>query len=307
MGGGAEETYKKCVVYGECIVPLPVTDVEKIFLNVNSEKISTIPPRYPKSCEYYVYRNTDATKQKDWTADGYFWRNKGSYKYPKRAKIPIINSRQYWLMRDSDDNIGDRNFQRRIYINPHVNLVLVHYTGDETLFIPRAHGNARISQSDNFIRTLPSVNQQIRITSIEKQPSEIYKEMVTQNKVSGEYQGVLNPRNIRQIKNQQSNERQRRKLSRDEIYSTVELHYHLDKYIHDLAIVPELRCIVASSELLTELNKLLAVKSDETLYMSYDTTFLMGDFFVSTLVFRHVLFKGNRIIPAAFSFTTGNQ
>jgi len=34
--------------------------------------------------------------------------------------------------------------------------------------------------------------------------------------------------------------------------------------------------------------------------LSYDTTFQLGDFYVSVLCFRHTLFKEAPVIPAAF-------
>ena len=34
--------------------------------------------------------------------------------------------------------------------------------------------------------------------------------------------------------------------------------------------------------------------------MSYDTTFQLGDFYVSVLTFRHTLFKESPVIPAVF-------
>ena len=42
------------------------------------------------------------------------------------------------------------------------------------------------------------------------------------------------------------------------------------------------------------------MKSDEPLLDSYDTTFDLGDFFVSVLVYKHVMFQGGNTIPVAF-------
>lgn len=42
------------------------------------------------------------------------------------------------------------------------------------------------------------------------------------------------------------------------------------------------------------------IKSDDPTLLSYDTTFNIGDFYVSVLVFKHVLFQGGVTIPAAF-------
>ena len=41
------------------------------------------------------------------------------------------------------------------------------------------------------------------------------------------------------------------------------------------------------------------MKSDEPPLISYDTTFDLWDFFVSVLVFKHVLFQDGNTIPAA--------
>jgi hypothetical protein len=42
------------------------------------------------------------------------------------------------------------------------------------------------------------------------------------------------------------------------------------------------------------------VKSDEPLLVSYDTTFDLGDLFVSVLVYKHAIFQGGNTIPVAF-------
>ena len=67
-----------------------------------------------------------------------------------------------------------------------------------------------------------------------------------------------------------------------------------------MSIYPDIRIILGSKDILSELNNVLTVKSDEPAILSYDTTFNVGDFFVSVLVFRHVLFKNGVTIPSAF-------
>jgi len=44
--------------------------------------------------------------------------------------------------------------------------------------------------------------------------------------------------------------RREKRLSHDELYSTLELIYHLDGVIHDSAIGPELRCVIGVKDLL---------------------------------------------------------
>jgi hypothetical protein len=59
-------------------------------------------------------------------------------------------------------------------------------------------------------------------------------------------------------------------------------------------------CIVAVDDILNDFNKALIVKSDEPLLVSYDTTFDLGDFFVSVLVYKHAMFQRGNTIPVAF-------
>ena len=51
--------------------------------------------------------------------------------------------------------------------------------------------------------------------------------------------------------------------------------------------------------ILNEANKVLQLK-DAGQLLSYDTTFQIGDFYVSTLLFRHLIFEECPCIPALF-------
>ena len=49
-----------------------------------------------------------------------------------------------------------------------------------------------------------------------------------------------------------------------------------------------------------EFDRVLTLDSDSPQLISYDTTFKLGDFYVSVLAFRHTLFTECPVIPAAF-------
>ena len=51
--------------------------------------------------------------------------------------------------------------------------------------------------------------------------------------------------------------------------------------------------------MLEEMDRVLGLKENGQL-MSYDTTFQLGDFYVSSLIFRHMLFEQEPCIPALF-------
>lgn len=138
---------------------------------------------------------------------------------------------------------------------------------------------------------MPSVLSKTKERPAYNKPQEIYRSMVLENKVDGKYQGVLNPRNAEQIRNVQRQGNKTKKLSHNEIYNTLKLAFHLDDYVHQLTVYPDLQCFVANKELLMELNKNLQAESNEVPLLSYDTTFLIRDFYLSVLVFKHILFE----------------
>lgn len=199
------------------------------------------------------------------------------------------------------DKVGSPGFQRVSFrLTTKSQFVLVQYIGDESIYVPRPHGNQKSTAVRNFASTMPSVLSKIKEQSAYKKPQEVYRSMVLENKVHGKYQGVLNPRNAEQVRNVQRQVNKTKKLTHDEIYNTLQLAFHLDDYVHQLTIYPDLQCFVANKELLMELNKNLQVKSNEVPLLSYDTTFLIGDFYVSVLVFKHVWFECSPTIPVAF-------
>ena len=50
-------------------------------------------------------------------------------------------------------------------------------------------------------------------------------------------------------------------------------------------------------QLLNEFDRVLVLQSSDHQLLSYDTTFLLGDFYVSTLTFCHIIFEENPVIP----------
>jgi hypothetical protein len=52
-------------------------------------------------------------------------------------------------------------------------------------------------------------------------------------------------------------------------------------------------------EVITQFNQLVDVKSTEQLFLSCDTTFNLGDCYVSSIVFKHILFKETPLVPLA--------
>jgi hypothetical protein len=82
-------------------------------------------------------------------------------------------------------------------------------------------------------------------------------------KTTGPYQGVANPRNTGQIRNVTKTVRKKNRISHDQLYNVIQFGYHLQDFLKELTIFPDLCCIVAVDDILNDFNKALIVKSDE--------------------------------------------
>ena len=138
------------------------------------------------------------------------------------------------------------------------NLVLVHYCGDEMLYVSKPHGNAKHSARP-YKRTCPSVLETIKQEVTHEKPGKVYKKMVLQN-IENQDHGILNPRNMKQVSNVKAQVDMKRKLSHDDVYNIIELGYHLSDFVRNVTIFPDLLRMLASKDILQEFEKLLKLK-----------------------------------------------
>ena len=110
---------------------------------------------------------------------------------------------------------------------------------------------------------------------------------------------VTTPRNMKQLRNLMYKHLNQTRISRDALYNMHELAYDIPGFIRKITTYPDLVCVCGLQEILEEANKVLQLKSPSQL-LSYDTTFKLGDFYVSPLLFKHMLFKEAPCIPAMF-------
>jgi hypothetical protein len=62
----------------------------------------------------------------------------------------------------------------------------------------------------------------------------------------------------------------------------------MEGYIHEVTVFPDLTAVIALPEMISLVNQLLDVTTaDVPFIFFYDTTFKLGDFYVSPLVFRN--------------------
>lgn len=181
-------------------------------------------------------------------------------------------------------------------------LTLVHYLGDEMIAIDFPHGNSKRSTVPQppHVRTCPSVLK--TIAKSDKVPSNVYKKAIAENNCAPAYQPILNPRNTKQVANVQANQRKKFRLTHDALFNIHELANDLDGFIAKIITYPDLVLICGSKSMAHELDQVLQSKSTSSApqLLSYDTTFQLGDFFVSPLLFRHITFASSPVMPLLF-------
>lgn len=94
--------------------------------------------------------------------------------------------------------------------------------------------------------------------------------------------------------------RQRLRISHDSLYNLHELSYGLSDFVHKIVTFPDVIVICGLKQMLVEVNRLLQLKSQDAQLLSYDTTFKLGDFYISPFLFHNVLFQRNPVMPAIF-------
>ena len=127
----------------------------------------------------------------------------------------------------------------------------------------------------------------------------VYKKEVAAMNCKSNAVPVQTPRNIKQLRNLRFKHLQQSRLSQDALYNLHEIAYDIPGFVWKITSFPDLICICGLQEILDELDKVLVLDSPSQM-LSYDTTFQLGDFYVSPLIFRHVLFKQCPCIPAMF-------
>jgi hypothetical protein len=85
---------------------------------------------------------------------------------------------------------------------------------------------------------------------------------------------------------------EQKRISKDDIYNLVLLAYHMEGYIHEVTVFLGLTTVIALPGMISLVNQLLDVTTADVPFIFFhDTTFKLGDCYVSPLVFRNIIFE----------------
>ena len=78
---------------------------------------------------------------------------------------------------------------------------------------------------------------------------------------------------------------QAKRISQDSLYNLHEISYDLPQFVWFIQTFPDLICVCGIKEILDQFDRVLLVDSVNPQLLSYDTTFQLGGFYVSSLLF----------------------
>ena len=165
----------------------------------------------------------------------------------------------------------------------------IHYLGDEKAVTPYPHGNAKIERDRPYTRTCPYVLKSLKKECKMTTATKAHRKHITYATPST-HLSVKQPPNTEHVKNVQSKVLAKQRLSHDAIYNLHEIAIDIPDFIHVIHTYLNFICVCGQKSIFDELDRLLLLDSPSP-QVSYDTTFQLGDFYVPTLAFQHVLFK----------------
>ena len=123
-------------------------------------------------------------------------------------------------------------------------------------------------------------------------------EPVDCRKAPSVHEAISQPRNVRQVRYFKDKEKQKLLISRDPIMNLNAMAFE-DGFIQHITLFPDLIVVCGDDKLIAEFETVVS-NSTENILLSYDTTFNLGEFYVSPILFKHVAFKEQPVVPLLF-------
>lgn len=209
----------------------------------------------------------------------------------------------YFRLQTKDEPEEEITFKRYAYLlknQDYANTVIVQYAGDEKEAVGFPHGNAKKKSktSVDFVGTCPSLLKAMKAE--EGTPIQVYRKTLASCPRELDRHAINAPKDVKQVANVQFQRRLKSELSSNGLWNL--MHIIDDtKFVKRLAIDKDnLMIFCFQDDLLDKFKCVLNRKDLRPQQLSYDTTFLLGDFYLSFLVFRETEFSTVPAIPCIY-------
>ncbi|KAM4031925.1 uncharacterized protein ACNLHF_019310 [Anomaloglossus baeobatrachus] len=307
-----EKPYSFC--YRFMLLSNSTTEQTPVIINkieLNEAKVISMPPALPKGGEVYVYcsQSPERGHQMDFKYDQYRWICKGSNVNSQIKHLPVV-IKQYYYLKDPNGVKKQTlsGFKKHVYflrVSSELNqMYVIHYLGDENLHRASAHGNQKLSNRP-FIPSMKKVFTDARKDILKsKNCKKAYSSLLTNTSQSEkQHMPVALPRDLKQVQNVGHKLTKEKKISNDEIFCLFELCNQLESFFIRIQMFPELTVSFGHPDIIKEACTLIQLSCQHPSLpqlISYDTTFNIGDFYLSPLVMRNVALVSDPIFPVAF-------
>ena len=264
----------------------------------------------PVAGELYALNVSDLKEKhgvSDWRGhtlrDTYSWRQHyGNFYYDDKNFV----ERVYYTCKQG------KRFKRYVYYDQFSGKVMVHYLGDESKAVRKPHGNSSKKVTAPFISASNVVRRNVLdLAKVgKKKPTEVFNETLA-TAGEGLVRSVTVPRNVSSVKYIQRDHRESMKLATDDLVAAVYVSDQMGTFTRQIWAYPHRNAVLISDQSIENFKEVLRnMDPEEPLVLGYDTTYKYGEFFVSTLNYRHPLMENVKehtshtnhepIIPLAF-------
>lgn len=138
-------------------------------------------------------------------------------------------------------------------------------------------------------------------------PQKVYRDLVNES-TGGPRHVITVPRDLNQVANFRKEVSRKFRISHDSMFNIYQLCFQLFTtnskgesvdFITSFCVYPNILVHMIHQPLMDVLAKLLRLSTSPVCF-HYDTVFNIGDFYLSTLSFRHSMFKQNPVVPFAY-------
>jgi len=261
------------------------------------------PATKPKAGFEYLFEAENSKKISDWRADGWHWRQTGSlhisFEGVECKKVYFYTKIGRTATARYKPEIS-KDFMREVYFHPlFPNRVLIIYSGDEKVAVTLSHGNSKSKSKveSDFLMTRKSSRDEMK--KRRGYASNIYTELILEAPKDLNSHVVIAPRDMEQVRNAQRSARRQLRMTHE---TSCNLQHISDetKFISDIVCYPSLMVFCYQPSLLDKVRGLLDRCDIPLMCFSYDTTVIIRDLYVSTLVVRFTEFDERPVIPIMF-------
>ena len=272
------------MVFAYCSTVIPRSYAHSVLTKKCKINVSTLPPYQPLGGQIFLF---DTRYERIWIADGYRWDNRGNgCKAIEEASnvqktLYHINSRK--------DKTRSSKFQRIAYTltKGSLDYTLVQYYGDETLYIPKPHGNS-IHSNLPHTTALPSN----RIKSY-------YKPKREKNEKRSLLTGIADE--TFDLSTMDDAAMEAEKQEPHHVVCTLNAEnftgvYGLGKLVQHLTLVPTFLAIAGLNEIIRHINGLVQVRGKTPIIFSFHTL-STSEYYISILLCHHREFSSAEPVP----------